>query len=53
MLFVISVLLYIDFKSTNKEIFYSFVSKRKYIFDCYVVASLLRQVFDDNISQFI
>ncbi len=53
MLFVLSVLLCVDFKLTNKEIFCSFVLKRKYVFNCYVVASLLRKIFDNNVSQFI
>ncbi len=53
MLLVISVLLYINFRSTNKKIFCSFILKRKYIFNCYIVTLLLRQMFDNNILQFI
>ncbi len=53
MLFVLNVLLCVNFKSTNKEIFCSFILKRKYIFNRYVVALLSRQILNNNISQFI
>ncbi len=52
MLLVLNVLLYVDFKSTNEEIFCFFVSKRKYVFNRYVVALLLRQILDNNVLQF-
>jgi len=41
MLFVTNVLLCVNFKLTNKEIFYFFILKRKYVFNCYIVALLL------------
>ncbi len=53
MLLVLSVLLYINFKSTNKKIFYFFILKYKYVFNCYIVASLLQQILDNSILQFI
>ncbi len=53
MLLVLNVLSYVDFKSTNKKIFCFFVLKRKYVFNCYVVASLSQQIFNNNILQFI
>jgi len=53
MLLVLNVLSYVDFKSTNEKIFYFFVLKCEYVFNCYVIALLLRQIFDNNVSQFI
>jgi len=53
MLLVLSVSSCVDFKSTNEKIFCSFVSKREYVFNRYVVASLSRQILNNNILQFI
>ncbi len=49
MLFIISVLLSVNFKLTNINIFCSCVLKRKYIFNCYVIALLLRQILNNNL----
>ncbi len=49
MLFISNVLSYIDFRLTNKEIFCSFILKREYIFNCYVVASLSQQILDNSV----
>jgi len=53
MLLILNVLSYIDFKSTNEKIFCFFVLKREYVFNRYVIALLLRQIFDNDVSQFI
>ncbi len=53
MLLVLSVLLCINFKLTNIEIFCFFVLKYKYIFNRYIVALLSQQIFDNNMLQFI
>jgi len=53
MLLVLNLLLYVNFRLTNKKIFYFLVLKRKYVFNRYVVASLLRQILNNNILQFI
>ncbi len=50
---ILSILLCVNFKLTNKEIFCSFVLKHKYIFNRYIVASLLQQILNNNILQFI
>jgi len=49
MLLILNVLLCINFRLTNKEFFYSFVSKRKYVFNRYVIASLSQQILDNNV----
>ncbi len=49
MLLVSNVLSCVNFRSTNEKIFCSFVSKRKYVFNRYVVASLSQQILDNNV----
>ncbi len=53
MLLVLSVLSCVNSKSINKKIFYFFVSKRKYVFNRYVIALLLRQILNNNVLKLI